>query len=255
MKAFGAIYWRELRAYFHSAIAYVLLVGFLLITGYFFAAGVAQYTQFSLQAMQNPVMMKINLMDHLVTPLMGNMAVIFILVAPLLTMRLLSDERRTGTIELLLSYPVGDASVVLAKFLAAWTMISVMLGLTWIHMLVLLWIADPYLPAMATGYLGVFLLCGAFVALGIFASSVTENQIVAALIAFAGLLLLWVLGWSSTVVGEQMGPILESFSLTSRLQDFSRGLIDTADLAYFVLFMGFFLFVSIRVLEAKRWKA
>lgn len=255
MKAFGAIYWRELRAYFHSAIAYVLLVGFLLITGYFFAAGVAQYTQFSLQAMQNPVMMKLNLMNHLVTPLMGNMAVIFILVAPLLTMRLLSDERRTGTIELLLSYPVGDASVVLAKFLAAWTMISIMLGLTWVHMLVLLWIADPYLPAMAVSYLGMFLLCGAFVALGIFASSVTENQIVSALIAFAGLLLLWVLGWSSDVVGQQAGPILESFSLVIRFKDFSRGLIDTSDLAYFALFMGFFLFVSIRVLEAKRWKA
>lgn len=255
MRAFGAIYLRELRAYFHSAIAYVLLVGFLLISGYFFYAGVAQYAMFSLQAMQNPVMMKINLMDYLVTPLLGNMGVIFILVAPLLTMRLLSDERRTGTIELLLSYPVGDASVVLAKFLAAWTMISIMLGLTWIHMMLLMWMGDPYVPAMATGYLGVFLLCGAFVALGVFASSVTENQIVAALIAFAGLLLLWVLGWSSTVVGPQMGPILESFSLTSRLQDFSRGLIDTSDLVYFLLFMGFFLFVSIRVLEAKRWKA
>jgi ABC-2 type transport system permease protein len=255
MKAFSAIYWRELRAYFHSAIAYVLIVGFLLITGYFFYAGVAQYAMFSMQAMQNPVMMKINYMDYLVTPLMGNMAVIFILVAPLLTMRLLSDERRTGTIELLLSYPVSDGSVVLAKFAAAWTMISIMLGLTWVQMLLLFWIGEPYLPAMATGYLGVFLLCGAFVALGIFASSVTENQIVAALIAFAGLLLLWVLGYSSSVVGAQAGPILESFSLITRLQDFTRGLIDTSDLAYFVLFMGFFLFVSIRVLEAKRWKA
>jgi ABC-2 type transport system permease protein len=255
MKALGAIYMRELRAYFHSAIAYVLIVGFLLITGYFFYAGVAQYAMFSLQAMQNPVMMKINLMDFLVTPLLGNMAVIFILVTPLLTMRLLSDERRTGTIELLLSYPVSDRSVVLAKFLAAWTMISVILALSWVHMLILMWISDPYLPAMASGYLGMFLLCGAFVALGIFASAVTENQIVAAVIAFAGLLLLWVLGWSSAVVGEQAGPILESFSLTTRLQGFTKGLIDTSDLAYFVLFMGFFIFVSIRVLEAKRWKA
>ncbi|KMY67920.1 hypothetical protein AAU61_08700 [Desulfocarbo indianensis] len=255
MKSFGAIYMKELRSYFHSATAYVLLVGFLLITGYFFYAGVAQYAMFSLQAMQNPVMMKINLMDYLVTPLLGNMAVIFILVTPLLTMRLLAEERRTGTIELLLSYPVSDGGVVLAKFLAAWTMAAIMLGLSWCHMLILLWISEPHAPAMLVGYLGMLLLCGAFVSLGVFASAVTENQIVAALISFAGLLLLWVLGWSSAVVGEEAGPILESFSLTNRLQDFSRGLLDTADVAYFVLFMGFFLFVSIRVLEAKRWKA
>ena len=133
MRAFAAIYWRELRAYFHSAIAYVLIVGFLLITGYFFYAGVAQYAMYSMQAMQNPVLMKMNLMDWLISPLLGNMAVIFILVAPLLTMRLLSEERRTGTIELLLSYPVTDFSVVMAKFLAAWTMISVILGLTLVH--------------------------------------------------------------------------------------------------------------------------
>lgn len=255
MRAFSAIYLRELKAYFHSAIAYVLIAGFLLVNGIFFFIRVAAYAEWSLQAMQNPIMMKLNYMDHLISPIIGNIAVIIIFVAPLLTMRLLSDERRTGTIELLLSYPVSDGSVVLAKFLAAWTMISIMLGLTWIDMLILAWIGDPYLPAMATGYLGLFLLSGAFVALGIFASSVTENQIVAALIAFAGLLLLWMIGYSSSVVGAQAGPILESFSLITRLQDFSRGLIDTSDLAYFVLFMGFFLFVSIRVLEAKRWKA
>lgn len=255
MRAFSAIYWRELMAYFHSAIAYVLIAGFLLVNGIFFVIRVSAYADWSLQAMQNPIMMKLNYMDHLISPILGNIAVIFILVAPLLTMRLLSDERRTGTIELLLSYPVSDCSVVLAKFLAAWTMISVMLGLTWIDMLVVAWIGDPYLPAMAAGYLGLFLLSGAFVALGLFASSITENQIVAALISFAGLLLLWMIGYSSAVVGPQAGPILESFSLITRLQDFTRGLIDTSDLAYFVLFMGFFLFVSIRVLEAKRWKA
>jgi len=255
MRALGAIYWRELRAYFHSAIAYVLIVGFLLVNGIFFIIRVSAYAEWSLQAMQNPIMMKLNYMEHLISPIIGNMAVIFIFVTPLLTMRLLSDERRTGTIELLLSYPVGDASVVLAKFLAAWTMISVMLGLTWIDMLVLAWIGELYLPAMFVGYLGLFLLSGAFVALGIFASSITENQIVAALISFAGLLLLWMIGYSSSVVGPQAGPILESFSLITRLQDFIRGLIDTSDLVYFLLFMGFFIFVSIRVLEAKRWKA
>ncbi len=255
MRAFAAIYWRELRAYFHSAIAYVLIVGFLLITGYFFYAGVAQYAMYSMQAMQNPVLMKMNLMDWLISPLLGNMAVIFILVAPLLTMRLLSEERRTGTIELLLSYPVTDFSVVMAKFLAAWTMISVILGLTLVHIGILVWLSDPYLPAVAVGYLGMFLLCGGFVAVGMLASAATENQIVAAVASFAGLLFLWVLGWSSAVVGEQAGPILESFSLTTRLQNFSRGLIDTSDVAYFILFIGFFLFVSIRVLEAKRWKA
>ena len=255
MRAFLAIYLREMRAYFFSPIAYVLLIAFLLITGYFFYNGVAYYSLASLQAMQNPMLMKLNLQQMLVAPLMSNMSVILMLITPLLTMRLLSEEKRLGTIELLLSYPLTDTCVVMAKYLAAWTVLAVILGLTWLQMGILFWLGQPHLPAMALGYLGLMLLGGSFLAVGLLASAATQNQVVSAVAAFAGLLLVWALGWSAGVAGSQVGPVLQALSLGTHFENFPKGLLDTGDLAYFLLFIGFFLFLSIRTLEAKRWKA
>ncbi len=255
MKALGAIYRKELLTYFHSPIAYVLWVGFLVITGYFFYTGVAFYTMASMQAMQNPMFAQLNLQDMLVAPLMGNQSVIMMLICPLLTMRLLSEEKRTGTLELLLSYPLGDASVVLGKYLAALSMLALILAPTLLQGLILSWLGSPHWPAILTGYLGLLLEGGAFLALGIFTSSATENQIVAAVTSFAGLLFLWVLGWSQGVVGAELGAALKAVSLGSHFEGFPKGLVDTADLAYFALFIGVFIFVTIRSLEAKRWKA
>jgi ABC-2 type transport system permease protein len=255
MRAFLAIYQREIRAYFHSPIAYVLMVGFLVITGYFFYNGVAFYSLASMQAMQNPLFMKLNLQDMLMSPLMSNMSVILMLITPLLTMRLLSEEKRSGTIELLFSYPLTDACVVLAKFLAAWSVLALMLALTWIQVAILAWLGPIHLPATLTGYLGLLLMCGCFVALGLLASAATENQIVSAVAAFAGLLFLWVIGFSAQVVGPQLGQILKRLSLGNHFDNFPKGLLDTADVAYFILFMALFLFLTIRTLEAKRWKA
>jgi ABC-2 type transport system permease protein len=254
MRALITIYRREMGAYFHSPIAYVLIVGYLALSGYFFYSGLAFYSMASLQAMQNPLFMKINLTEMLVAPLLTNYAIFFLFAVPLLTMRLLSEERKTGTIELLLSYPVTDTSVILAKFLAAWTMVAMILALTWVPMGLLFWLGQPHLPAMLSGYLGLLLMGGCFVAFGLLCSAATENQIVAAVACFFGLLFIWALGWSSEVVGKDLGEFLQNLSIVSHFERLPKGLIDTADLAYFVLFMGFFLFASIRTLEAKRWK-
>jgi ABC-2 type transport system permease protein len=253
--AFKAIYLRELRAYFFSPIAYVLLVGFLLISGYFFYSGVAFYSMASLQAAQNPLMFKLNLQQMLVAPLMSNMSVIMMFVAPLLTMRLLSEEKRSGTLELLLSYPLGDMCVVLAKFLAAWTVLGLILALSGVQYVILSWMGPVHWPGVASGYLGLILLGGGFLALGVLASAATENQIVAAVSAFAGLLFLWILAWSTRLLGPQAAELLKALSLAAHFEKFPQGLIDTADLAYYLLFMGLFLFLSIRTLEVKRWKA
>jgi ABC-2 type transport system permease protein len=255
MRALTAIYLRELRAYFHSPIAYVLWVGFLLITGYFFFTGVASYSMASMQAMQNPMFMRLNLQEWLVGPLLGNMSVIMMLITPLLTMRLLSEEKRTGTLELLLSYPLTDLSVVLGKYLAALTMLALILAPTLVHLAILAMLGNLYWPAVLAGYLGLLLEGGGFLALGLTASAMTENQIVAAVAGFAGLLFLWIVGWSSSVVGPETGAALKGLSLGSHFENFPKGLLDTADLAYFAIFIGFFLFLSIRALEAKRWKA
>jgi ABC-2 type transport system permease protein len=255
MRPFRAIYLRELKAYFHSPIAYVLMVGFLALTGYFFYSAVAMYSVVSLQAMQNPMLMKMNLTDMLVSPLLSNMSIILMLISPLLTMRLVAEEKKTGTVELLLTYPLTDTAVVLAKFLAAWTMLAVMLALTGVQMAVLFWLGEPHLPAVLSGYLGLLLMSGAFAALGLFASAATSNQIVAAVVSYCLLLILWVLGWSANVVGAELGAWLQQLSLGGHFEGFARGLLDTHDVVYYLLFVGFFLFLSIRVLEANRWKA
>lgn len=256
MRGLGAIYFRELRAYFHSPIAYVLWVGFLLLTGYFFYSGTMYYAMASLQTMQSPMGGGgLSLGDMLVAPLLGNMSVLLMLITPLLTMRLLSEEKRSGTLELLLSYPLGDLAVVLGKFLAALSMLALILAPTLLHMLILTWLAPVHWPGLLLGYLGLLLLGGSFAALGLLASACTENQIVAAVTAFAGLLFLWVLRWSGGLAGPAWGPWVEFISLSLHFENMAKGLLDTADLAYFILFMGFFLLASLRVLEAKRWKA
>lgn len=255
MTAFKAIYLRELRAYFYSPIAYVLLVGFLLISGLFFYFKLVGYCLNGVKLAYNPFAFKLNLQQMLVAPLMGIiMPWIMMFVAPLLTMRLLSEEKRSGTLELLLSYPLGDMCVVLAKFLAAWTVLGLILALSGVQFVILSWMGPVHWPGVASGYLGLILLGGGFLALGVLASAATENQIVAAVSAFAGILFLWILGFTH-LLGLQEAELLKALSLAAHFEKFPQGLIDTADLAYYLLFMGLFLFLSIRTLEVKRWKA
>lgn len=254
MKPWAAIYRRELAAYFHSPIAYVLLAGYLAVTGFFFYTGVLQYAQLSLQAMQNPMLASLNLHEMLVGPLLGNQTVIMMFLVPLLTMRLLAEEKRTGTIELLLSYPLSDAQVVLAKFAAAWSVAAIMALLTGAQYLLLGSVTQLHWPAIGAGYLGLLLMLGAYAALGLTASALTENQIVAAFIGFGAGMVLWVMGFLAPGGQPGLSTLLQGLSLGSHFAHFPGGLIDTADLAYFGLFIGFFLFASIRILEAKRWK-
>ncbi|MFH1060978.1 MAG: ABC transporter permease [Pseudomonadota bacterium] len=255
MRALAAIYRKEMRAYFFSPIAYVLWTCFVALTGYFFSRGLISYSNVSMQLMQQPWAAQLNLQEMLVAPLMFNWSFILMLISPLLTMRLISEEKRTGTIELLLSYPLTDFSVVWGKFLAALTMFGLILLPTLVQIAILFWLGEPHLPAILGGYLGLMCMGGAFIALGLTASALTENQIVAAVLAFVALLMLWVLGWSSAMVGGAAGELLKAISLGGHFEGFPRGVIDTADLAYFGLFIGFFLFVTTRILEAKRWKA
>jgi ABC-2 type transport system permease protein len=250
-----AIYLREMRSYFHSPIAYVLLVMFQVLSGFFFFLAVASYASASMQAMQNPMAWQMNLQDWVVGPLQINMGFTMMLITALLTMRLVSEEKRSGTLELLLSYPLTDTVVVLGKFLAAWTVYALMLLCSGAGMAMLFWLGEPYLPSMLAGYLGLMLLGAAYIAVGILASALTENQIVAAVISLPALMLFWVLGWASSLAGPQLGEVLKSLGTATHFESFSKGLIDTADLAYYLLFTVFFLFITIRVLEAKRWKA
>ena len=255
MSSFWPIFKRELRAYFVSPIAYVVMVMFLTIAGYFFYSSFAFFNFIGFQAMSNPMMARnLNVTEGVLRPLYGNLGVILLFMMPLLTMRLFAEEKKQGTIELLLTYPVRDLAAVLAKFSACLAVYTIMLALTAVYPVLLIIFAQPEVGPILAGYLGLFLLGAAFIALGALASSLTENQIVAAAISFGFLLIFWVIGWSSQFAGSGIGWLLSHLSLLEHFDSFPKGIIDTKDVIFYLNFMVFCLFLTLRSLESHRWR-
>ena len=246
---------KELRLYFTSPVAYAVGTIFLLIAGYFFYSIFAFFTMASMQAMMNPAMAReLNVTDSVLRPLFSNLSVILLLIMPLLTMRLIAEERRAGTIELLLTYPIRDGAVLAGKYLAALALYAMMIGLTLAYPAMLAYFAQLEWGPLLTGYLGLLLMGAAFLAVGLFASSLTENQIVAAVITFGVLLMFWVIGWSADYAGGAFGRVLAHLSILEHNESFSRGVLDTKDVIYYLNFTALALFLTLRALETRRWK-
>jgi ABC-2 type transport system permease protein len=256
MRNIWTIFKRECKAYFYSPIAYAILTIFLVVTGYFFYSNVLFYSLMSFQMMQSPYLAEqLNMTDGIIRPLFSNVSVILLLLTPVLTMRLFAEEKKSGTIELLLTYPVTDSAVVLGKFLACLFVFLVMLALTVPCPLLLSWYGTPELGPLFSGYLGLLLLGAAFIALGLFISALTENQIIAAAAGFGILLLFWVIGWSAQFTGETVGNVLRQISLLEHFVDsFAKGVIDTTDVAYYLVFTIFCIFLTLRSLESWKWR-
>lgn len=248
------IFKKELRLYFTSPVAYAVGTIFLLIAGYFFYSIFAFFTMASMQSMMNPAMAReLNVTDSVMRPLFSNLSVILLLIMPLLTMRLIAEERRAGTIELLLTYPIRDGAVLAGKYLAALALYAMMIGLTLAYPAMVAYFARLEWGPLLTGYLGLLLMGAAFLAVGLFASSVTENQIVAAVITFGVLLMFWVIGWSADYAGGAFGRVLAHLSILEHNESFSRGVLDTKDIIYYLNFTALALFLTLRMLEARRW--
>ena len=254
MTGFPAIFKREIKAWFASPIAYAVLVIFLALTGFFFYTSMTAYALYGFQAAQNPSLADLNPTDIVLTPLFGNIAIVMLLMAPLLTMRLFAEEKKTGAFELLFSYPVRDVEVMFGKYLAALAVFALMLGLTLSYQLILwnLGLTEP--GVVLAGYTGLFLLGAAFIALGLFVSTLTENQIVAAVITFGLLLMFWVVGWTAAFTDGPVRSLLDYIALVRHLTGFTRGVMETRDAAYFAFFTFLFLFLTLRSLESKRWR-
>jgi ABC-2 type transport system permease protein len=246
---------KEMRLYFTSPVAYVIIGIFLLLAGYFFYSIFAFFTMASMQAAMNPQFAReLNVTDSVMRPLFSNVSVILLLLMPLVTMRLFAEERRSGTLELLLTFPIRDGAVLVGKYLSALSVYAIMLGLTLAYPLMLFYFTRVEWGPIMTGYLGLLLMGAAFIAVGVFASSITENQIVAAMVSFAVLLLFWVVGWSSDFVGGTWGRVLSHLSLIEHFDSFGKGVLDTKDIIYYVNFVIVALFLTLRSLEARRWK-
>ena len=237
MRKILAISGKEARSYFASPIAYVVMAMFLLITGYFFAAYVGNTG--------------LAMLDGLFST---GTIIMLMLVASLLTMRLLAEEQKLGTIELLLTSPVRDWEVVIGKYLASLAVFVVMVGLTLYYPLLLFWFGDPDPGPIFSGYVGLFLLGASFLSVGLLASSLTSNQIVSAVLAFGLLRLMLVMAGAGGFVSGAPAEVISYISLSEHLGDFVKGVIDTKDIIYYLSFIALFLFLTVRSLETRRWR-
>jgi gliding motility-associated transport system permease protein len=251
------IFKKEMRLYFTSPIAYVILFIFLLVMGWFFSQIFQFYAQLSMRAAMQPMGgQDLNVTEGILRPLFSNIAVILLLsLMPLLTMRLFAEERRSGTIELLLTYPVRDGAILLGKYLAALALYAILLALTLLYPMMIFYLARLEWGPVLTGYVGLLLLGSAFLAVGLFASSLTENQVVAAVITFGILLMFWVIGWGAeSAGGAWWGKVLSHLSITDHFESFAKGVFETRDIIYYIDFTLLALFLTLRSLEARRWK-
>jgi ABC-2 type transport system permease protein len=248
-----AIYKRELFYFFNSIIAYTVITIFVLLAGYFFSTRLALFNLLSMQS--SYPLRQLSLTDVVLRPLFGNLSMILLLILPLLTMRLLSEERKTGTAELLFTYPISDWDVILGKFFATLTVFAAMLALTLLYPVILMKYATPEPGVIFACYLGLFLMGTSFIAMGLFFSCLGENQIVAGVSTFGLGLLFLIIGWMAPFVSTTVGAVINQISILLHFQNFSIGIIDSNDIIYYVLFSVFFLFLSSRVLESSRWRS
>jgi ABC-2 type transport system permease protein len=248
---------KELRSYFVSPIAYVVLTGFLLLGGWFFFNLLTRF-DFLLSiysAMRNPeAQMRLNLNEFVVAPLLHNLSVVLVILIPVITMRSFAEEKRAGTYELLMTSPLSITEIVLGKFLGVVAFLAIMLGLTGIYPLILMVYGNPEVGIMASGYLGLFLLAVAFACVGLLTSSLTENQIIAAVSCLVTLLLLYVIAWPAETSGPVLAALLKYVSLTEHFSEMVKGVIATKDLIYFASVTALALYLTHRSVESVRWR-
>ncbi len=255
MKGFMPVYRKELHSLFASPVFYVVAFTFLVISGYFFYSAVAYFNMLSFQASQNPMMAKqLNITEMVLRPFFLDISIVLLLISPLLTMRLYAEERKAGTIELLFTYPISDRAAAAAKFAAVLSAFVVLLLGTMPGVFILGFLSSPNWSAVLSGYLGLLLLGSAFLSLGLFTSSLTQNQIVAAVLSFGALLMLWVIGWTKSLVGQGFGELIDYLSITQHLDSFTKGVLDSRDILYYVIFVVLFLFLTLRQMESCRWR-
>lgn len=255
MKNIWAICKKEVKTYFTSPIAYVVITVFLVLVGFFFYSLIWWFNSQSIQMARNPYyFQQLNINQMVYSPLFHNISIILLLMIPLLTMRLFSEEKKINTDELLYTSPLSVSQIILGKYLASLFVLVVMLLLTGVLSIFTFAYGNPELVPVINGYLGLFLMGASFIAAGIFFSSLTENQIVSAILTFGTLLLFWILNWASYSAGGIWKPVLNYLSIFQHFDDMTKGILDTTDIVYYVSFAFFGLFLTHSVIQSRRWR-
>ena len=258
MRNILAIVERELRAYFSSPIAYVVLTIFVFLSGLFFRSILAQVMQMGLISQMQAAQLGPRPMDMpgmISRGFLSTMSVILLFIMPMLTMGLFSEEKKRGTIELLLTAPVTDLQVVLGKFFAAGAFYVILLLSTAIPTAVLYLYSTPASGPILTAYLGLLLYGLSIVAIGLFISTLTENQIIAAVLSFGTIMVLWLV---DVVANNAESPtskgILTYLSILSHLDDFMKGVLSTSHIIFYLSLMLIGLFLTYRSIDSLRWR-
>lgn len=260
MRSILAIYRKEVSHYFASPIAYVVVGLFLLLCGFFFNVYLGGAIRAALQAEAQGAQFgaggNFDVPGEVIRLFLGVLALFLLFFMPMITMGVYSDERRRGTMELLMTSPITETQIVLGKFFASLTLFAVMLVPTASYILFMCFKSDPMPPLriVGAGYLGLLLFGGALLALGSFLSSLTENPIIAAVLTFAAFLLLWALDFGSNGATGFAGELAHYLSVINHYQAFTEGVIDTTGLVYYFSFIAFFIFLTVRSVDSMRWR-
>lgn len=246
---------RDLGSYFRSPIFFVLTTVFLVLHSFLFFNILSFFSFQSFQAAQlRRVGVSMNLNEWVIEPSMRTIGIILLFMVPAITMRSFSEDRKTKSIILLLASPLRLWDIIFGKFLACLAVVGLMLALSAYTIGFLLWVGEPEVGPIITGFLGVFLMVGCYVSVGIFASSLTDNQIIAAVISSGIIFLMWLIGLGAQSAGAQLGEVLIYLSLLDHLDRFLKGIIDSSDVVYYLSFIGLGLFLTHRVLDSHRWR-
>ena len=248
-----AIAVKELRSYFASPMAYLIIGLFALLFGQFFYAYLDLFVRRS-AGMGQMGGGNNNINQDMIRYVLMNSAIIILFIMPMITMRTYAEEKRSGTIELLLTSPLTDLEIIFGKFLGALGLYAAMLAVTLLDIALLFFFGRPEWRAIAAGYLGLVLLGGCFVSLGLLISSLTKNQIVAGVVTFAVFLMLWIVNWTADQSGPTMRAVLNHLSIIDHFDDFARGVIDTKHIVYYLSFIAFGLFLTAKSVDSERWR-
>lgn len=246
---------KEVKSYFSSPIAYLLMAFFGLIFGFGFYTGTRDMVRYSFMAQMQGQQMPMNVNDMIVRPLLGFASTIALFLVPMITMRTFAEEKNRGTIELLLTSPVTDLEIIVGKWLGAMVLYLCILGMSAVNLAMLFTWGQPDLKPMLVAYLGLILQGGCLLGIGVFISTLTKNQIIAGGVTFFVCLLLWLLSWFTAFDTTPTAQVINYLSIVTHFENFSKGVLESKDVVFYLSMIFFSLFLTSRAMESLRWRA
>ena len=246
---------KELKGYFASPIAYLLMAFFALVFGFGFYTATRDFVRFSFQSQMMGRNMPMNVNEQVIRPLLGFASTLTLFLIPMITMRLFAEEKRSGTIELLLTSPIRDIEIIVGKWLGAMMLYICILFMSLINIALLFAWGKPDLKPVLVAYLGLILQGGTLLAIGAFISTTTKNQIIAGGVTFFTCLLLWLLSWFTAFDNTGSLQVINYLSIVTHFENFAKGVLDTKDIVFYLSMIFFGLFITSRSMESLRWRA